>query len=37
VLAPVGTPKKAGAKVVEAETIRSALGAGLEKSEPEAG
>jgi DNA repair protein RadA/Sms len=37
VLAPAGTPKKAAMKIVEAETIGRALGAGLEKSEPEPG
>jgi DNA repair protein RadA/Sms len=34
VLAPPGTPKKAGLRIVEAETIGRALGAGLEKGEP---
>src|SRR5438105_4913312 len=31
VLAPVGTPKRAGTSIVEAETIRRAVGAGLER------
>jgi DNA repair protein RadA/Sms len=35
ILAPAGTPSRAGTKVVEVETIRRALPAGLE-SEPEA-
>jgi DNA repair protein RadA/Sms len=35
ILAPVGTPRRAGTNVVEADTIRKALGAGLESaSEP---
>jgi DNA repair protein RadA/Sms len=34
VVAPTGTPKKPGTKVVEADTIGRALVAGLDKSEP---
>ncbi len=36
VLAPQGTPTRAGMEIVEAETVGRALGAGLARSEPEA-